>query len=100
MKINWNPNPFLTTLELDDSDKHRILLSCQNEAYTDLLCDLDNKLNGRYGRPALTDLEAIKKQVDEWRDICNLEIDTESVQRYIEFANYIHMGDCTCVRGE
>lgn len=97
MKITWHQNPFLTTVELDERDKERILIAYQNEEYTNILCDLNLELNGKYNRPALTDLEVIKKKVDKWGEICNLEVESEEIQGYIKELDYPHMGDCTCV---
>ena len=97
MKINWHPNPFRTTIEIDDHDKHMILLAIQNEEYTNILCRLDLDLNGKYNRPALTDLEVVKKEIGKWGDICNLSVDSEEVQYYISYLDTEHMGDCTCV---
>lgn len=97
MKINWHQNPFLTTVELDERDKERILIAYQNEEYTNILCDLNLDLNGSYNRPALTDLEVIKEKVGKWGEICNLEVESEEIQSYIKELDYPHMGDCTCV---
>lgn len=97
MKINWHPNPFYTKVEIDDRDRHMILLAHQNEEYTNILCRLDMEINGKYNRPALTDLEEIKKQIDKWGDICNLEVDSEEIQFYVSYLDTEHMGDCTCV---
>lgn len=97
MKINWNQNPFYTKVEIDDRDKQMILLAYQNEEYTNILCSLDMELNGKFNRPALSDLEEIKKQTGKWGDICNLTVDSEEVQCYISYLDTEHMGDCTCV---
>lgn len=97
MKINWHPNPFRTTVEIDDRDKQMLLLAIQNEQYSEILCSLKLDLNGEFNRPALTDLEVIKKEVDKWGGICNLDVDSEEVQNYISYLNTEHMGDCTCV---
>ena len=97
MKINWNQNPFLTIVEIDERDKERILIAYQNEEYTNILCDLELELKGKYNRPALTDLEVIKEKVGKWGEICNLEVDSEEIQSYIGYLNTSHMGDCTCV---
>lgn len=97
MKINWHQNPFLTTVELDEQDKKRILIAYQNAEYRHILCDLYLDLNGKYNRPALTDLEVIKKKVEKWGKICNLRVDSEEIQEYIKELNYPHLGDCTCV---
>lgn len=97
MKINWHQNPFWTSVEIDDRDKQMLLLAIQNEQYTEILCSLNLDLNGKYNRPALTDLEAIKKEVDKWVEICNLDVDSEEVQYYISCLDTGHMGDCTYV---
>lgn len=97
MKINWHQNPFLTTVELDERDKERILIAYQNEEYTNILCDLNLDLNGKYNRPALTDLEVIKEKVGKWGEICDLKVESEEIQDYIGYLNTTHMGDCTCV---
>lgn len=97
MNIIWNPNPFLTKVEIDDRDKQMILLAYQNEEYSEILCGLNMELKGEYGRPALTDLEVVKKEIDKWGAICNMEVDSEQIQCYISYLNTEHMGDCTCV---
>lgn len=97
MKINWQPNPFRTTVEIDDRDKQMILLAYQNEEYSEILCGLNMELKGEYGRPALTDIEAVKKEIDKWGAICNMEVDSEQIRCYISYLNTEHMGDCTCV---
>lgn len=97
MKINWHQNPFFTTVEIDERDKHMILRAYQNEEYTELLCDLDMQLQGKYREEKLTDLEIVKEHVSKWGDICNLDIESEEVKRYFSYINYSHMGDCVCV---
>jgi hypothetical protein len=97
MKINWHPNPFRTKIEIDDRDKQMLLLAIQNEQYSEILCSLKLDMNGKFNRPALTDLEVIKKEVNRWSDICNLDVDSEEVLDYIHYLNIEHMGDCTCV---
>lgn len=97
MKIAWNQNPFLTQIEIDDRDKQMILLAHQNEEYIEILCSLDLDLNGKYNRPALTDIEVVKKEIGKWGDICNLTVDSDVVRYYISYLNTEHMGDCTCV---
>ena len=97
MKINWKPNPFLTTVELDDRDKQMILLAYQNEAYSDLLCDISFDVNGKFNRPKITDVEDIKERVNKWETICNLTVDSPEIVQYISYINESHFGDCTCV---
>ena len=97
MKINWHPNPFYTKVEIDDRDRERVLLYLQNEEYVEILCGLDNALNGKYRGPALTDLEEIKKEVGKWGDICNMTINSEEVTTFLSYIDTVHLGDCTCV---
>lgn len=97
MKIIWNQNPFLTKVEIDERDKHMILLAYQNEEFSNILCHLKLDLFGEFDRPALTDLEEIKRRVAKWGDICNTDIDSEVVQEYISYLDDEHCGDCTCV---
>lgn len=96
MKINYKPNPFHTTVELDDRDKQMILLAYQNEEYTQLLCSLHMRLEGKYEKEPLTDNEVIKKEVDKWGAICNLNVDSPEIVQYISYINESHFGDCTC----
>ena len=96
MKINWNQNPFWTTVELDERDKQMILAAYQNEQYSDLLCNLNMRLNGDFSDPPLTDIEEIKTIADKWRAICNLEVESEEIQDYISYIDDKHGGDCTC----
>ena len=97
MKIIWHQNPFKTKVEIDERDKERILIAYQNEEYSNILCDLNLELNGKYNRPALTDLEIIKEKVGRWDEICDLSVDAEEIQNYISYLDTTHMGDCTCV---
>ena len=97
MKINWNQNPFWTTVDLDDRDKRMILLAYQNEEYTNILCSLDMDINGKYNTEPLTDMEKIKEEVHKWESICNLTVDSPEIMQYISFINETHFGDCTCV---
>lgn len=96
MKINWNQNPFWTTVELDERDKQMILAAYQNEQYSDLLCDLNMRLKGEFRDLPLTDIEEIKTIADKWRAICNLEVESEEIQDYISYIDDQHGGDCTC----
>lgn len=94
MKIHWNQNPFQTTIELDERDKHMILLAYQNERYSDLLCDLDMILI-RKDDPL--DLDYVKGIVGNWGEICDLTVNSPEVQNVIEDLKYTHAGDCTCI---
>lgn len=97
MKINWQQNPFRTTVELDERDKQMILVSYQNDQYSDILCDLNMRLKGDFSDPPLTDIEEIKKIADKWAEICNLEVDSPLIADCISYIDDQHMGDCTCV---
>jgi hypothetical protein len=97
MKIIWNENPLKTVIEIDERDKERILLFIQNEAYIDILCNLDNAMNGRYSKQEpLTDLEKIKSKIEKWEEICNMTIDCEEIQIIESDLKGSHGGDCTC----
>jgi len=91
MKINWNQNPFWTTIDLDERDKQMILLAHQNERYSDLLCNLDLRL-----KDDPLDLEGVEEIVDNWGEICDLTVNSPEVQGIIEYIKYQHGGDCTC----
>jgi hypothetical protein len=95
MKIHWHQNPFKTRIELDDRDRKMVLLALQCEEYEQILISLDMKLKDK--EKPLTDLDEIKKRVGHWGEICNMEVDSESVQRYLSYIDDEHMGDCTCV---
>jgi hypothetical protein len=97
MKISWHQNPFKTKVKIDDSDKERILLAHQNEEYSNILCDLNMDLNGKYNRKTLTDLEVIKEKVGKWGEICNLTVDSKEIQAYFDYLNTEHLGDCICI---
>ena len=98
MKISWNPNPFFSTLELDDRDEQLLLVAYQNEEYAQLLIELDWGFTGKYGsRELFTSLDQPAKIIEKWQSICNLEVSSPEIQRYIAFAGDMHMGDCICV---
>jgi hypothetical protein len=97
MKIIWNQNPLKTVIEIDDRDKERILLFIQNEEYIDILCGLDNAMNGRYSKQEpLTDLEKIRTKVEKWKEIYDMDIDDEEIQTIERDLKDSHGGDCTC----
>lgn len=93
MKINWNPNPFNTTVELDDHDKHNLLIAYQNEQYVNLLYKLERALTKNPNQELSTTLDLIKK----WREICDLEVDSDHIKNQIRSLDDIHLGDCTCM---
>lgn len=97
MKINWNQNPFFTTIEIDDRDKEMILKSIQAEAYEDMLCDLDLWISGDIKTDIPVTIEMVAEKVSGWGKICNLTVESEQIQGYIDELKYPHCGDCICV---
>jgi hypothetical protein len=97
MKIDWHPNPFLTTVEIDERDKQTLLLYVQKEEYENILCELDMSMKGSINEDEVWDLERITKHVSQWGEVCNMKIDHDEVQRYIESIDMVHAGDCTCL---
>lgn len=97
MKINWHQNPFLTTVELDEHDKITLLKAYQAEAYENILCELDLWIDGKIQQDDPPTLKTVGEKISKWGEICNLEVDSEEIQELIEYLNYSHMGDCTCV---
>ncbi len=90
MKVNWHEHPFLTTVELDDRDKEHLLLAYQRDRYEDILFDIEIQIDNG------SDINSIKKKLSSYADICNLVVDSEIIQNFIDELNYPHMGDCTC----
>ena len=97
MKINWHPNPFLTKIELDEQDKKNLLNAYKVDQYEELLCGLDLRLDGKIRKDEPITLEIVKKEVDKWGDICNMDVDSEDFAYILASVDDIHMGDCTCV---
>jgi hypothetical protein len=96
MKINWHQNPFLTEVEIDERDKLFLLFYAQKEKYEDILCNLDLSLKGSINEDETWDLKKVTEEISKWGDVCNMEIDHNGVQRYVEFIDMHHGGDCTC----
>jgi hypothetical protein len=94
MKINWNPNPFFTTVELDERDKEQLLKVYQCEKYEDLFCDLSYQ--EKY-HPETYTFEYVKEKLKKWEKICNLEVTSDEFKRLEYYLEDIHGGDCTCV---
>lgn len=92
MHINWNKNPLYTTINVDDHDRKMILNYIQQEEYTNILCGLDLDIKSGH----ITSLEEAHKEIVKWGDICNLTIESEEVQAYVEDLQHNHVGDCTC----
>lgn len=97
MKINWHPNPFLTKIELDEQDKKNLLNVYKVDQYEELLCGLDLRLDGKIRKDEPITLEIVKKEVDKWGDIYNMDVDSEDFAYILASVDDIHMGDCTCV---
>lgn len=97
MKINWNQNPFLTTVELDEKDKLLILKTHQAEEYENILCEIDLWIGGKIRQGQPPTLESVGEEVSKWGGICNLKTDSEEIQNIIENLNYFHGGDCICI---
>jgi hypothetical protein len=96
MKINWNPNPLATTVDVDDNDKKRILLYIQSERYENILCGLDLWLDGEIDKDTPITIEEIRTKVSRWSQICDMETDHKFVQEMVEELQRVHVGDCTC----
>ena len=96
MKIHWNENPLKTTVELDDSDREKILLYIQNEYYTDILCEVDLWLKREIKKDDEPTLEKVHEKIRGWGEICNMDIDHEEVKAYEDYLQMSHGGDCTC----
>jgi hypothetical protein len=96
MKINWSQNPLHTKVELDESDRERILLYLQNELHTDLLCDLNMRLEGKLGQKVPITVDEIRAKVSGWGNICDMTIEHEDVKAYEGYLQESHGGDCTC----
>lgn len=101
MKITYNKNPLLTTVELDETDKtllwHKIKIAELEERLSSVAFSLQE---GKY-----FDLEDAKKMADTdyyWSDNDNekSQIDKRCDQllaHFIEELQSTHVGDCTCV---
>jgi hypothetical protein len=96
MKINWHQNPLKTTVDLDESDKQKLLLCIQNEEYSNILCELDLCLAGKIKKEVEPTIEEIHNQISKWGEICNMKTDDEEVQYLVDALQYSHGGDCTC----
>lgn len=96
MKINWHQNPLKTTVDVDERDKQVILLAIQNEEYSQILCSLDNWLQRKTKKDDEPTLEKVHEKIRAWGEICNMEVDHEDVQMYVEELQCSHGGDCVC----
>lgn len=93
MKINWNPNPLATTIDVDDRDRRIIRAYLQREMYSNLLCRLDMQIEKKI-KPHLESIEEIHKEIKKWGDICDMKIDHEDIQDLVDELQLDHMGDC------
>ena len=72
MKINWNQNPLLTTVDVDERDRNVILTYLQSEALMDLFCEIDYLIN----KDAIG-FEDTKKIMQKWIPIADMETTDE-----------------------
>ena len=101
MKILWNQNPLITSFELDDSDKQRMLIAHQSREYVSLLCSIEyafTKLFKDAEAPPLQIPDNLKEKLKGWREICNMTIESDYLPGWIEEleTGQYHLGDCTC----
>lgn len=92
MKINWNPNPFLTSVELDENDKEHLLVAIQADDYVSLLCKIDEKLKSN----EYSNMKEVQKDISKWMDICNMTQESDEFKRHLLYLDETHGGDCTC----
>ena len=102
MKINWQPNPLHTTVDLDERDRQVLRLKIKIERLTDLLGEaaFHIKEGEHY------DLSRVREAVayETWcADDDEPEHDfNKEVERFLSYAvdeltTGVHCGDCTCV---
>lgn len=96
MKTNWNQNPLRTSVDLDEQDLKTILLSIQNEHYTNILCDIDLWLSGKIDKEVPYTAEEVQRRISKWGEICNMEVTHDEVQLIVEELQGSHGGDCVC----
>lgn len=96
MKINWNSNPLHTTIDIDEQDIEKILLYTQCEDFSNILCELELRLEGRLGQETPLTVEEIKKTIKPWSSIRNRDIHHDDVQYLVQALQGEHFGDCTC----
>jgi hypothetical protein len=96
MKINWNQNPLYSTIDVDDKDRHMILLSLQTDKYSELLCDIDMYIETSTKNATPIDMKYITNKISGWSTICDMEVDDAEVERCVTFLQESHGGDCTC----
>lgn len=94
MIIEWNQNPFLSKIVIDDNDKELMLLRYQNEVYTDLLYDIETEIDNIVDSHVSEQLKVLSKK---WYKICNFEIDSPEIQFLFHGLDDGHNGDCICI---
>lgn len=97
MKINWNQNPFLTTVELDQRDKEMLLSAYQKEEYENILCDLDLHMKGSIKKDIPVTVELVHSKISQWGEICNISVESDEILNLIKAVDYPHCGDCICL---
>jgi hypothetical protein len=93
MKIIWNPNPLRTIVEIDDSDRERVIPQLQNEAYTDLISGLEYMIE----RGRVNSLEQVSEYLSKWTTIVDMTKDSEKIKELETYLQSEHAGDCTCI---
>lgn len=96
MNIIWKPNPLTSIVEVDDNDKERMLLAYKDDRYCSLLIRIQNGVKGKFNQPKWT-LEQVETEVEKWRKICEMDIDSPELTAYIDDLSGVHIGDCTCI---
>jgi hypothetical protein len=108
MKITWNKNPLLTTIELDDAEKELLRWKIKAEELTDLieeakydLKQVDRPPKNRTAEECISAATNALKSYDLYAGITgegslDKRVD-EVLGYYIEALGESHCGDCVCV---
>lgn len=94
MIIEWNQNPFLSKIIIDDKDKELMLLKYQNDTYIDLFCEMEVEIDRSIDSQLSEQLKVLSKK---WQKICNFDIDSPEIQFLFHSLDDEHCGDCICV---
>ena len=96
MNIIWKPNPLTSIVEVNNSDKERMLLAYKEDRYSSLLISIEYGIKGKYNQPKWT-LEKVETEAEKWRKIYEMDIDDPWIASCIDNLASSHIGDCTCV---
>lgn len=108
MKITWNKNPLLTTIELDDAEKELLRWKVKAEELTDLIEEAKYDL-GQVDRPpakkeAAECVETALKTLKHYDLYAGVERENSLAREvdrmfgfYIEALSESHEGDCVCM---